>query len=579
MNAKSFVRKSIVVYMLAAIAVFYGCKPEEPVNTKNGMQKIEFKGVVTDINGNPLSGVKVITGTENTTTSSDGGFSLAKVEVVNNRVVVKFEKNGYFSCVRSGDKPDKELYFEVIMCQKGNSENSVSTSFESSDGKTVELSNGMKLEIQPASIMRADGSAYSGTVKVDMLFLAPNMQGVALMMPGGDQIGMTSDNKEGLLSVFGMVNVELTDNAGNLLQLKENMPADVIFPLPDIIKDRPASAPLWYFDEKKGVWAEEGEVTLQGDVYKGQVKHFTEWGVAPWDEAITVTGTVNDCNVVPVRLARVLAIWLERDELAPLSGDDESAIVYTGKQAVTYTDTKGEYVMKVPKNKDIMITAYGNGGKATYDGKPVLSNGQYHFTSLNLPCVSSRAKQGAIFEGREDYGGGPGEYGESYYTWAEHGMLIRMDDIESHGTDSKDKRYSVTIYDHFTETVTRGYKEWVSYWDTQRGQVDEWQEDWDTQPFYCPYGGEPFNHNSDYLLGNVTFDEKKWDYYKQDYTMTVAGKVCKVYKVGGMIQASWEGILMYLKSDYDDEVYMLEKATINVPNSAFSQTFDPSWIK
>src|SRR5690606_555839 len=63
----------------------------------------------------------------------------------------------------------------------------------------------------------------------------------------------------------------------------------------------PATIPLWYFDETKGMWIEEGSATLQGNTYTGTVTHFSFWN---WDipfSAIIMELTLVDQNNNPLQ--------------------------------------------------------------------------------------------------------------------------------------------------------------------------------------------------------------------------------------------------------------------------------------
>ncbi|MDR0272648.1 MAG: carboxypeptidase-like regulatory domain-containing protein, partial [Clostridiales bacterium] len=235
------------------------------------MQDAKVSGTVLDISGNPLSGVSVTTGTEKVTTGSDGVFTFTQAGTVNDRAVFKLEKAGYFTLTRSCDVRDV-MHIEAILCHKGNSEISAQADFDASAENTIEA-GGLKIELPAKCIVKTDGSAYSGTVRADVLFIGPRDGKTVLMMPGGDLA--TSKTGE-MMNPVGIADVTLTDGAGNLLKIKEKSEVRITYPVPSDVID--ASIPLWTFDEARGVWKQEGSVTRQGNVYIGGVSHFTYWG-------------------------------------------------------------------------------------------------------------------------------------------------------------------------------------------------------------------------------------------------------------------------------------------------------------
>jgi hypothetical protein len=104
----------------------------------------------------------------------------------------------------------------------------------------------------------------------------------------------------------------------------------------------PATIPLWYFDEDKGVWQEEGSATKQGNKYIGTVSHFTDWNCDEPEETALVIGRLIDCHGDPG--------WghLEFGQV----GSDESG----GSQETKQSD--GSFAKRVPANTPITIVIY-----------------------------------------------------------------------------------------------------------------------------------------------------------------------------------------------------------------------------
>jgi len=273
---------SMLLLLFAAMIMFTGCPGESPVDNPDDpsnpetpvnvvMQNVALTGLVKDASGNPLSGVKVTTGTASATTGDDGTFTLTQAGTVDDRTVVKFEKSGYFPLTRSGDKQD-EMYIEAMLYRKGNDSISLQTDFDAAKGKRLQFKD-VTIDFPANCMAKADGSAYSGTVRVDVLYLNSANENTGLLMPGGDLLCLASDKSKKMMLTSGMINVVLTDNNGNPLKIKSKTDIPISFPAPPDVTA--ATVPLRTFDEARGIWKEEGSVTKQGNVYFGTVSHFT----------------------------------------------------------------------------------------------------------------------------------------------------------------------------------------------------------------------------------------------------------------------------------------------------------------
>ena len=203
-NKRTFLKTvaTILTCFAAGLVMNCGCDttgdpnpPNPPDNPAGIMVNMELTGLVNDVNGKPLSGVKVTTGTNSATTDDDGTFSFTQAETVNDRVVIKFAKNGYFSLMRSGIKSESDMFIDVVLCPKGNSDISMQTSFNASNGAVLTVGD-MAVTIPPAALMSADKKNYSGTVYANMLYLDPNNPKYCSMMPGGDHFGRDKTGKK-----------------------------------------------------------------------------------------------------------------------------------------------------------------------------------------------------------------------------------------------------------------------------------------------------------------------------------------------------------------------------------------------
>ena len=348
------------------------------------MESVSLNGAALDAKGDPLSGVNVISGTERTTTATDGSFSLSKVEIVNNRMVVKFEKSGFFGVIRSCVKEDDEMYIVAMLAPTGNSDISVQTQFAASQGAALSIGD-MKVVIEANGIANANGSDYSGSVRADMLYLDPTGDDFNDMVSGGDLLGLNAKGSLTLRSSYGAIKIYLTDNSGKALQLKSGKPAQVTFPIPAGFAYKPATIPLWSFDETKGIWVEEGVATLQGNVYTGYVTHFSEDDLAPLvlpDDlapliiGVKVVARVVDCHGEPLSEAKVEIV-----------GGDVNKV----RTKITgYTNANGEFSTKLRQPKGYgYYTAYVTADEESKwvsfntDGTP---DGGTEYVVIGMPC-------------------------------------------------------------------------------------------------------------------------------------------------------------------------------------------------
>lgn len=300
--------------------------PNEPVvNEKVEMVAQMVAGFVHDAEGNALSGVTVTTGSQRVITDVNGLFCFTEIGAVSGRGVFRFAKDGYFDIVRSFEQTREQ--FDVVMYPKRDGTITVSETFTATEGKDVEVS-GMKVAIPASSLVDESGEAYNGQVQMDMIYMDPNNEHFADMMPGGDLTAIRTDNSSVQLVSYGMVGVNMTGSDGKELQLKEGEQSTVTFPIPEGMgDDAPESIPLWHFNENAGVWVESGEAVRQGNEYVGTVGHFSYWNL----------DTPGNRMELDIHVA---------DELGkPISGIK----VHVG-QEVFYTDENGDIVAAVPDN-------------------------------------------------------------------------------------------------------------------------------------------------------------------------------------------------------------------------------------
>ena len=350
-----------------------GINPPELVEGR--MEDIALSGIVRDASGTPIEGVSIVSGSSVATTNTDGFFEFDQIQVVsvqNDRSVVRFSKAGYFDVVRSMDADDDAAdgaSWEVVMCKKENNDFTSIKTYSSSSDQTLQAGE-MKIDMpQDGYKVDGTGAGYTGKVKSEMVYLDPNNERFSEMMPGGDLAAVRSDNSSAQLVSYGMTDLNMYAENGDKLQLKDGSKAKLTFPIPaGMDKNPPASIPLWSFNEKTGLWEEEGSAALQGNVYVGEVAHFSWVNLDYPEKQGTVYGYVKDDTgkILP-------GVRLNIGQLL----------------TSTVTQSNGYYSHIVPANTDFSITVkdlyYGGIDQKVSVKVPALSPGEKRQVDITLP--------------------------------------------------------------------------------------------------------------------------------------------------------------------------------------------------
>lgn len=348
-----------------------GINPPELVEGR--MEDIALSGIVRDASGTPIEGVSIVSGSSAATTNTDGFFEFDQIQVVNvqnDRSVVRFSKSGYFDVVRSMDADAADgASWEVVMCKKENNDFTSIKTYSSSSDQTLQAGE-MKIDM-PQDGYKVDGTglSYTGKVKSEMVYLDPNNERFSEMMPGGDLAAVRSDNSSARLVSYGMTDLNMYAENGDKLQLKDGSKAKLTFPIPaGMDKNPPAIIPLWSFNEKTGLWEEEGSAVLQGNVYVGEVAHFSWVNLDYPEKQGTVYGYVKDDTgkVLP-------GVRLSIGQLL----------------ASTVSKSDGYYSHEVPANTAFNITVkdlyYGGINQNVSVKVPALSPGERRQVDITLP--------------------------------------------------------------------------------------------------------------------------------------------------------------------------------------------------
>ena len=338
-------------------------------------------GFVTNENNLPVQSATVKVGSVTTTTNRYGFFEVRNVQVVKTAAIVTVVNVGYFNGIKTYLAEEGKLaFFRIKLLPKTN----IGT-FAASTGGTVTSANNVKITLPSNAVVNATtNAAYTGVVSVSAKWIDPTSAELNNIMPG-DLRGIDVSNGLKLLTTYGMAAVELTGSAGELLQIATGKKATLTMPIPaSILATAPASIPLWYFDEAKGLWKEEGSATKTGNEYIGDVSHFSFWNCDRATPYIIFNGTVTNSSGLPIVNALV------RIFLASQPNDIRFG----------FTDENGYITGAVPVNSQLVLQVYGEWGcnAPLFSQNFITASTNVSLGNLILPASSTAEISGKIVD-------------------------------------------------------------------------------------------------------------------------------------------------------------------------------------
>ena len=357
-----------LAFILLSVFLLNSCKKnntdrtnQEPLPNDTETVIASVTGIVVNENNIPVQGAIVNLGTQNIVTDNYGMFRFQKIAISKNNGYVRVAKAGYFNGNRNFITTSGRTHnLRIKLLPK-----TITGSFSSATGGTVALSAGGKVTFPASGITDAGGNAYSGTVNVSMTWINPTATDLGSIIQG-DLRGITTDGYERVLETYGMLGVELTDGTGQKLKIATGKTAQISLPIPAALQTTaPTSIPLWYFDETKGRWIQEGSATKTGSNYVGDVAHFSFWNCDLPGPMVTlcinaVNQTNQPLNNISIRLRRV---------------NNPASVSYG------FTDSLGNVCGAIPANEALVLEILNNCGQVNYTQNigPYMAN-----SSLNV---------------------------------------------------------------------------------------------------------------------------------------------------------------------------------------------------
>jgi hypothetical protein len=319
-----------------------------------------ISGTVQNATGQPLVGASVQAAGQKATTGADGRFSFnVAADEMNTVVLVK--KTGFATNAKNAPvaaENTTDITIRLFADQ-------VSSTFSAASGTTL-APNGAGVLIPANAIQTAAGTDYTGTVTVGASYYNPDtIEGVEAFAAPYE--GIDAGTRAPLITV-GVIEVKLTDAAGNPLQLKAGFPATLTFPASSTSAGA-ATIPLWYYDETARVWMREGQANKQtSGSYLASVTHFSLWNVDYAGVSATIQGCFSDSQGSAVQQAGVVGLrgqgWMKT-----ASGNNPDAGNFS--------------ILRVPANMPLELYSVVSPAAFATVAIPALTPGEIR----QLPCI------------------------------------------------------------------------------------------------------------------------------------------------------------------------------------------------
>ena len=297
-----------------------------------------INGKITDYNtASGLNDVTISVNSIEVKSNAKGEYNLTNI-YSDERVVVKIEKDGYAVTSKIAEVIENETTnnFNVSLLPIG-----ITQEFDQSTDTNIQVpSSTAQVSISSNSLVLANGSLPEGSVTAHLTPIDPSLD--INLMPGDMFTGSSSALAP--IESYGAIIANFADAQNNKLNLANGATSTIRIPISSKGATIPDSIPLYYFDEEKGIWVEEGTATRNGDYYEGTVTHFSTWNADYLFDNITVTGCVEDTDGNKISRARI-----------QLDGVD-----YNG-QTYTHTNSNGEFSITAKSNAISVLVAKKSG--------------------------------------------------------------------------------------------------------------------------------------------------------------------------------------------------------------------------
>ena len=363
-----------------------------------------IQGNVFDETGTPAANVTVQVGSKTAITNTKGYFRINDAALDKKAALVTAAKAGYFKAYRTFSATSGANNVEIKLVKKD-----LAGTINAAAGGEVSLSNGSKVALPVNGVVNAaTNAAYTGTVNVYAAYIDPSAADINQTVPGSFMAN-DKDGKRVTLTSYGMIAVELESAAGEKLQVKSGATATLTTAIPSSTQAAaPSTIALWSVDEVTGIWKEEGSATRNGNVYVGNVSHFSFWNCDVSANALMLSMTLKNTDGAPlvrahVKLKRANANWSVHgwtDSLGQVSGYipynealvmevlDQCNVSFYSQNIGPYTQNTNLGVITLSSTGTSVVTVKGKvlncSNNPVTNGYALVSLGNYtHYASVN----------------------------------------------------------------------------------------------------------------------------------------------------------------------------------------------------
>ncbi len=234
-----------------------------------------FTGTVIDAGTRaPIPHAEVSVNNVSVTTNAAGFFTLY-VQTESSRYVINVAKDGYEFL--------SKVTTEGVVGQTYRLHRAFVATVDPTRDETVtehsESRQRTQVVIPAGSLVDRNGTAASGSLRLTLSTI--DLRDPFGRWPG-DGSGITRSGQDAVLTPYGTVHIDVRDASGQPYNLRPGTTATVrvsVDPVQAAAGPLPPSMPAWTYDRSTGIWKEDGEFRLVGNVYEAKVRHFSELNV------------------------------------------------------------------------------------------------------------------------------------------------------------------------------------------------------------------------------------------------------------------------------------------------------------